>query len=183
MPEPRLEWSKWPATARLWLLKAGLSAHDAGRLGAYYHPGTDRVVLPVLGPSGPVFWQARAVDGRQPKYLAANVPAERVLPRWGSAPSVTLTEDILSAYKVGSTEGCEAWALMGTSLKPYVLAELMKAGKPVNVWLDPDAAGVRAARKVGATLRAAGITVRNIVSTKDPKLLHRAQIKEILWTG
>lgn len=180
LPSPRVPWSEWPAPARLWLLKAGLGAHDAGRLGAYYHPPTDRVVLPVLGPSGPVFWQARAVDGRQPKYLSAEKPAGGVLPRWGTAARITLTEDILSAYKVGTTEGCEAWCLMGTSLKTHVLAELLKAGKPCNIWLDPDAAGKRAASKAAKTLAGYGIECRVIQSTKDPKLLHRATIKELI---
>ena len=180
LPLPAVPWSEWPDSARLWLLKAGLGAHDAGRLGAYYHPPTDRVVLPVLSGSEPVFWQARAVDGRVPKYLSPEKPAGGVLPRWGSASRITLTEDILSAYKVGSTEGCEAWAMMGTSLKPHVLAELMKAGKPCNIWLDPDAAGRRAASKAVKTLAGYGIDCRIIRSTKDPKLLHRAVIKEHL---
>lgn len=181
LPEPRTPWPTWPAKARLWLLKAGLSARDAGIMQAYYHRITDRVVLPVLSPSGPVWWQARALSSEQkPKYLGPRQPAQGVLPKWGYAQRVTLVEDLLSCYKVGSTEGCEAWCLMGTSLKSNMLAELLKAGKAVNVWLDPDAAGKKAAAKVAKQLRACGLTVTIVASEKDPKLLHRNKIKELL---
>ena len=103
LPEPQVRvWAEWPAACRLWLLKAGLCSADLPRLGAYYHPPSDRVVLPVLARSGGVvFWQARAVDGRQPKYLAPDVGKEGVVPVYGHASEVTLTEDLLSAYKVG----------------------------------------------------------------------------------
>ena len=48
LPAPAVRvWADWPAASRLWLLKAGLSSADLPRLGAYYHPPTDRVVLPV----------------------------------------------------------------------------------------------------------------------------------------
>lgn len=184
LPLPAVPWAEWPAYARLWFLKAGLSSHDAGVMRGYYHPPTDRVVLPVFHGSELVFWQARAVQpGRVPKYLAPDQPATGVLPRWGEAPSVTLVEDLLSCYKVGSTQGCEAWCLMGTSLKSNMLAELLRAGKPVNVWLDPDAAGKRAASKIAKQLRAVGLTVNTITSERDPKLLHRAAIKELLCTS
>ena len=178
LPEPRVPWSEWPDPARLWLLRAGLSALDAGQLGAYYHPPTGRVVLPVLVGRRAVFWQARGLAGAVPKYLAPMVDKKSIVPRYGQADAITLTEDILSAYKVGTV--AEGWALMGTSINDGCLAAIIATGKPVNVWLDPDAAGIRAARKVLAALRGAGVKARNIISDKDPKLMHRTQIKELL---
>lgn len=181
LPLPKTPWKEWPPHAHLWFLKAGLSSHDAGVMGAYYHRPTNRVVLPVLVGSEPVFWQARALTaGQQPKYLAPLAPAGGVVPRWGSAPSITLVEDLLSCYKVGTTSGCEAWCLMGTSLKAGVLLALLEEQRPVNVWLDPDGPGRRAAAKVSAELSAYGIKVRRVNSVKDPKLLHRPDIKEML---
>jgi hypothetical protein len=176
----------WPAAAKLWLYQAGLGRAEIGQLGAYYHPPTNRVVLPVLDRSTgmPVFWQARSIDGRQPKYLAPPADRSRVLPRWGTAPVPTLTEDILSAFKVGLV--AEGWCVMGTKVSDYVIALLMKRGE-CNVWLDNDLPpkfsvnrGQIAAAKIGKQLRAYGIQVRNILSTRDPKLMHRAQIKELL---
>lgn len=180
LPEPRVySYGQWPAQCRLWLLKAGLSSADVGVLRAYYHPPSDRVVLPVLGRAGGVlFWQARAVDGRQPKYLAPDVGKGCVVPQFGNAAEVTLTEDLLSAYKVGTV--AEGWSLLGTSMSKTALSLLVSRGCKVNVWLDPDAAGQRAAKKVLAAIRATGLEARNIVSLKDPKLIHRQEIKELL---
>jgi len=180
LPLPAVrEVSAWPAACRLWLYKAGLGRAEIGQLGAYYHPPSDRVVLPVLDPATgkPVFWQARAVDGRQPKYLAPAVDRSRVLPRYGSAAVPTLTEDILSAFKVGLVS--EGWAVMGTRVNDFTMALLMQRRR-CNVWLDPDAAGQRGAAKIVKQLRAYNIEVRNIISPRDPKLMHRAQIKELL---
>lgn len=180
LPGPvRVPWSDWPAECRLWLLKAGLSGADAGLLGAYYHPPSDRVVLPVLGPSGPVFWQARAVQrDRHPKYLAPAIDKVNVIPMYGSAKDVTLTEDILSAYKVGTVG--EGWSLLGTSISARCVAALIERSARVNVWLDPDGAGRAGATKVLATLRGAGVTARRVLSKRDPKLMHRSDIKELL---
>lgn len=181
LPKPQVrDWAKWPEACRLWLLKAGLCSADLPGLVAYYHPPSDRVVVPVLGPSGGVlFWQARAVDGRQPKYIAPPIDKTAVVPRYGSAATVTLTEDLLSAYKVGKVG--EGWCLLGTSLSNHTLAQLVSRGCEVNVWLDPDGPGQRAATKVLAKLRAAGVRCRNIVSTKDPKLVHLSDMKGILY--
>ena len=55
-PTPALPWREWPEVARLWLLKAGLSAADAPGLGAYYHQPSQRVVLRVLVGSGRGYW-------------------------------------------------------------------------------------------------------------------------------
>jgi hypothetical protein len=184
LPEPRVTvWAAWPAPCRLWLLKAGLSSHDLPKLGAYYHPPSDRVVLPVLGPSMRLlFWQARAVDGRQPKYLAPPVDKQGITPMYGSSDVVTLTEDLLSAYKVGKVG--EGWSLLGTSLSAHTLGLLVTRNCKVNVWLDPDGPGQRAATKVLAKLRSTGIEAKNIVSDRDPKLIHCEQIKELLtWNS
>lgn len=104
-----------------------------------------------------------------------------MLPRWGRAEEVTLTEDILSAFKVGQV--AEAWSLLGTRASPRVIHELLRRRCPVNVWLDPDAAGQRAAAKLSRQLRGFGLSTRNVVSAKDPKLLTYEQIKETLCTS
>lgn len=187
LPEPRMYGlDDWPEKCRLWLYKAGLGRDRIGELGAYYHPPSDRVVLPVIEQGVPVFWQARAVDDRIPKYLAPSADRTRVIPRYGSAPNVTLTEDILSAFKVGIS-GHEGWSLMGTRVGNHALSLLLRRGARVNVWMDNDIGpkftvnrGQIAARKIGAQLRASGLEVRNIISPRDPKLMHRDEIKELL---
>lgn len=178
LPNGSRAWSEWPALAKLWLARAGLSSGDAGLLGAYYSQDLGRLVLPCGGG----FWQARSIDGRQPKYIAPI--ADKVYPRYGSAERVTLTEDILSAYKVGKVG--EGWCMLGTSLPHEFLAAILKRGCAVNVWLDNDIGpahlvnrGQIAAAKVAKQLRSAGVSVRNIVTLQDPKLIHLNEIKEL----
>lgn len=180
LPEPAVRvWADWPDRAKFWLIKAGLTRADLPGLGAYYHPPTDRVVLPVLGPSGGiVFWQARSLDGRQPKYLSPGIGKHDAVPRWGHAASVTLTEDILSAYKVGLV--AEGWSLLGTSMSKACLAALVNRGAPVNVWLDPDAGGDRGRAKLVPMIRGAGLSVNIIHSKRDPKMMSREEIRELL---
>lgn len=179
LPEPRVyDLKDWPPAAALWLLKAGLGAPEIARLGAYYHPETDRVVLPVLEACTPVFWQARSVTGRLPKYLSPPTGRDKLLPRYGSGDLIVLTEDLLSAFKVGCV--AEAWCLMGTHANPRLIAGLLERGAPVAIWLDPDAAGAAGARKVFKQLTAYGVQARVLRSERDPKLHTFDQIREYL---
>lgn len=179
LPEPQVhDLREWPLEARVWLHKAGLGAIEIAGLGAYYHPPTDRVVLPVLEAGEPKFWQARSTTGRLPKYLSPATGRDKLLPRFGSSSSITLTEDLLSAYKIGLV--AEAWCLMGTHANDRLIAALLERNAPVNVWLDPDRAGVHARRKVIPQLKAYGIEARVIRSPLDPKFHTFAQIKDFL---
>lgn len=185
LPQPATyDVDSWPTAAALWFYKAGLSRADIGKLGAYYHKPSGRVVLLVrqqeVGCELPYaeYWQARALDGRSPKYIGASYRPPSLTARWGSAPSPTLCEDILSAYKVGLVG--EGWAVMGTSIPPVYIAELLRRNCVVNLWLDPDAAGRRAAAKYKKQLQAYNLRVRDIKSTLDPKRHTREEIKEYL---
>lgn len=171
---------EWPAPFRVWLYKAGLGAHEIAALGAYYNPPSDRVVLPVLArPGGPVvYWQARALGRRQPKYIGAEHGKRECLPTWGTGDVICVTEDILSAFKIGLVG--EAVSALGTTPSPRLVRHLLKSGKPVRVWLDPDAAGRRGAAKLIKSLRAYGLDPKRIDSTRDPKLHTRNEIKEYM---
>lgn len=174
----------WPLAARVWLFKAGLFIEDIAKLGAYYHERSKRVVLPVTEQGKLVYWQARLVEGVGSKYINPVLDKSNLVACYGSGDYIVLTEDILSAYRVGQA-GC-AWSLLGTKLSTPVLARLLKEGKPVLVWLDDDHGrvggnpGQQAAATIMRTLTNVGIECRNIVTRKDPKLLSRAEIKEVL---
>jgi DNA primase len=180
LPEPAVRvWDEWPDKAKFWLIKAGLTRADLPGLGAYYHPPTERVVLPVLVPGrGAVFWQARSLDKRQPKYLAPGIGKKDAVPKYGRASMVTLTEDILSAYKVGLV--AEGWALLGTSINHACLAALVERGQPVNLWLDPDDGGDRGRAKIAPAIRGMGLRVNIIHSKRDPKMMARHEIRGLL---
>lgn len=164
----------WPVYARLWLYKAGLGNHDIARLGVYYHPPTDRVVLPVLDGTKLVYWQARGFNPDLPKYINPVVNRETLVCKAGEGDILVLTEDILSCWRVAQVT--EAWSLLGTRLPTPVLLQIKAKGKPVVVWLDPDGAGIKGTTKVLQRLRLYGIPCTYVESDKDPKLLDKEVI-------
>ena len=178
LPSPQVrDVGLWPEGARLWLYKAGIGKQEIGHLGAFYHAQSDRVVLPLGG-----YWQARAYQpGRSPKYLGPSTGKSQCVPCWGNSDAVTLTEDVLSAFKVGLVG--EGWAMLGTSPSDILIARLMRR-KPalVNVWLDSDPPGRRAAAKTGKVLRSLGLVVKDICTVLDPKMLPREEIRRCLHT-
>ena len=179
LPSPQnRDMDSWPEGGKLWLYRAGLSRADVGVLGIYWHEKSDRIVIPVRCADGQLFYVARAHQkDRQPKYLAMAPKPRTLYASWGHASSVCLTEDILSAIKIGLA-GEEAVCLFGTKISDHIMSRIMS--RTVNVFLDPDPPGQRGAAKIMAQLRAYGVPCRNIVADRDPKLLTRTQLKEIL---
>lgn len=181
-PEPATyNVDEWPAEGQLWFFSAGLSRADIGAMGAYYHAPSGRIVLPIAGRDGHAgWWQARAITkGQVPKYLGPeNADRSRVCPRYGKGSRIVLTEDMLSAFKIGKTKAdIEGWCMMGVALQPWVMAQILKRKCAVLVWLDPDPPGQRAAGRVLRELKLFGVRCRNIVSERDPK---RHSLQEII---
>lgn len=169
--------SEWPSAARVWLYKAGFSNDRIAELGYYWCPRIKRVVLPIFDAGQVVYWQARGFDPDRAKYI--NPPIDKPVYRVGSGPLLVLTEDMLSAAKVGSVT--EAWSIMGTSAPDdAVLTEIIRMGKPVRVWLDPDGAGRKGRRKLVPKLRALGIDAKGIETERDPKLHNVKEIRDVL---
>lgn len=180
LPGPWVEdLREWPRAAGLWLYKVGFSPHMIeDRLRAYYCPSMGRVVLPVYENGKAIFWQARAVDGRQPKILSPKMPRLGVVGKYGAGDELVLTEDTLSAVKVSYVT--EAWSLLGTKLLDKPLTEIMQTKRRVCVWLDGDKAGRNGDAAIVGKLRAYGVDVRSICTPKDPKTYTREQIRELL---
>lgn len=168
----------WPMEPRVWLYKAGFTNDQIRDVGFYWCDRIKRVVLPVLDGSKLCYWQARGFDPDRPKYLNPKLDK----PVYKSAPysdgPLVITEDILSAAKVG--RAAEAWSVLGTRLEAPVAAEIAKLGRPVAVWLDPDEAGRKGRRKMVAQLRALGVDAWIIRADRDPKYYSKDQIKELL---
>lgn len=167
----------WPREARLWLYRMGFGHRLISETGLYWNGRMARVVVPVYGCGGPLYWQARAVDGRQPKWLGPSQHPSAPL-SFGTGGEVVLCEDVMSTIKVSQVS--EAWWLRGTKLPVHVLASLVSADKPVVTWLDSDEAGRTGARECRSKLRAAGVAVRDVVTRRDPKWYDKATIAEVL---
>lgn len=182
-PQPAVfDMAEWPLEARIWLFKAGLSHSEVATLGAYYHPTTRRVVLPVVEHGSVTFWQARRIFGSLgAKYLSMPGGRETSLPLYAGGLDRTpvLTEDLLSSFKI-QTAGFTGLCLMGTSLLPHTEAWIIKSHGCVGIWLDPDAAGQNASAEIRRRLSLLGINTFNIVSERDPKLHSKAEIHELV---
>lgn len=181
LPQPRItNVQLWPKEYRVWLYKAGLSNDQIERLGFYWHEPTQRVVMPVFDADGLTYWQARSMNKYVAKYL--NSPSGRagVIPKYGVRTELplVLTEDILSAVKVGMVT--EAWSIMGTSIPDTLLLAIVEDGRDVILMLDPDEAGQAGNRKAKNKLDLLGVNTTIIQPEKDPKLLGRENLCTLL---
>lgn len=171
-----------PRHARQWLFKAGITPSIWKQYGIGYSKQLERVILPIYSANGELIWfQARAIlEGQKPKYIQpsrykGDVVFRSVTARGNDSSFTVITEDILSAIRVGRSN--PAIAILGTKitteqaglLRNYVCA----------VWLDPDKAGIRGSRNIRRTLGLVTDTF-DVQSDVDPKNLSNKQIKEIL---
>ncbi|WP_235220365.1 toprim domain-containing protein [Bordetella bronchiseptica] len=179
---PNFDVGTWPPAARVWLFKAGIGVPEIGELGAYWHESSGRLVIPLFDRDGNLlYWQARDVAwtrrSSRPKYVNPQVDKQCLVAKYGRGDPLVLTEDVLSAYRVGRST--EAWSLMGTSLTDCVAASILTT-RPVRVWLDPDRPGRIAARTITKQLRELGIDAARVISRADPKILSNREIRNLL---
>lgn len=165
-----LDSSLWPNDARLWLYKAGFSDTHIKALGFYWNPKMQRVILPVKLNGELIYWQGRGFDPARPKYVNPVVARGTVTARYGQrGDAIILTEDILSAAKVGRV--AEAWSIMGVALSNQIAIELAELGLPVIVALDPDPPGRAGAAKILRQLSLLGLRCAGLFFDKDPKMM------------
>ena len=187
LPGPgKMDTQDWPDEPLLWLFKAGFSRDEIKSLGWYWNPRMQRVILPVRDHTGKViYWQGRGFDSSRSKAINPTVNREGLVAQYGTGTAwVALTEDILSAAKVGGVEGAAAWALLGTVLSYSTALSLAALGRPVLLMLDDDPAGRRGAAEASKTLSLLGVRHKQVYFGRDPKLVPRSTIaakaKEVL---
>lgn len=104
-----------------------------------------------------------------------DIPA---FPLHGNANGLVVTEDVVSAIRVGCT--APACSILGTTCSPEQALHIQRRCSRVFVWLDGDKAGQAGAQHVRRVLRLAGLDVTLVKTSKDPKLYSNREIKEIL---
>jgi DNA primase len=168
--------------AAVWLYKASIGKPEIAEIGAYWHEPTARVVVPVIEGEEIVYWQARdpwwVRSSKRPKYLNPPTDKQHLAAKYGRGDPLVLTEDVLSAFRVGQVT--EAWSLLGTNLTDPVLIRIIDRGGKVRVWLDPDAAGRKASRRIINRLTACGVDAEAIHTQRDPKLYSRRDIAFVI---
>lgn len=189
-PEPTSRiMREWPEELAVYFYKMGIDQRRADDIGLYYSDEARRVILPVMDEGEVVFWMGRTQQKIKgvPKWLGPKVKKRGLFAKYGGdlGKYVVLTEDPLSAYKIGLC--CMAWSLLGTKLHARHAMELMRLGREVVVWLDDDHdhysginQGQVAAASIVAELKAYGLVVHNMTSPKDPKYYSRHQLQEKL---
>lgn len=91
---------------------------------------------------------------------------------------VVIVEDAFSAIRVGEeTNSC---ALLGTAINAAAVNKATSGYSSGYLWMDSDAAGRKAAKKLKWILDMQGIHCVDICTPKDPKKYSKREIKEIL---
>lgn len=169
-----------PLAGKLWLIKGGVTDAEIKQYRFGYSPSLDRVILPVWGEEGLLYWQGRALTQRDgvPKYI--NVTTKRKSVYFVvnmDSDTTVLVEDILSALAVARA-GANSLALLGSSMNMGV-QEFIKTNK-VRVWLDPDKR--KECIRYAKMLSAYGFKASPVVlTTKDPKEYSTDEIRNILF--
>ncbi len=172
-------------TGALWLLQAGISLDLAAEYKIGWSDKLQRVVLPVYSEKGELqFIQARSINQNvKPKYL--NIKGARACDAIfvgnhakSTRTTTVIVEDILSAIRV-SHHTCGV-SLLGTAVTPGKLVRVFSPDSTVIVWMDGDAAGRRARRKLIHALTLMGQECKWVETPKDPKEYSNAEIQETL---
>ena len=174
-----------PPHIATWYFKYGISAELARRYKIGYSDNLNRIILPVYAIDRTTTdviddtnsemvldaLQMRAVRSQmRPKYLNPYGPKISSALFWAGkkTDSVIMTEDILSAIKVGKYH--YSVSILGTTLTEGRLARIIANGiKKVYVWLDPDYAGIKGTKQAMNKFALQGIECIRIKSEKDPK--------------
>lgn len=181
-----------PPNEAVWLYRAGISTAMAKHYGFGFSQSLKRVVLPVYRDSALIGFTARSTINEKPKYIermqapssaiftadpATRLPSSEDWPE-GSGPDLVITEDILSAVRVGRISK-KCVALLGTSASADQLTCLVGAST-VAIWLDPDRAGRVAAQKIERTLTLQGYKTKRVRTERDPKFYSNREIRRLL---
>lgn len=172
-----------PAAGLLWLSRGGITQHLCNKYNIGYSEYYSRVFLPVYMDSSLVYYQARAVHkGQTPKYI--NPRTDKSSIRFTSLqnsdkPTIVVTEDILSAIRVGEVNGFRGCSILGTTASAADINYINSYSKIV-LWFDPDAAGRACTRALSRSLGLFGMDCRVIRSTKDPKTYTHRELEVML---
>jgi hypothetical protein len=167
----------------IWLSRGGITSRliDKYRIGYSEHFG--RVFLPVYDSGVLVYYQARAVHkGQTPKYINPRTDKSNI--RFVSLPNddkqtLVVTEDILSAIRVGEVKGFTGCSILGTTASPSDINFINSYPETV-LWFDPDAAGRKCTKVLSRSLGMLGRDCRVIRSTRDPKVYTHKELEAML---
>lgn len=162
-----------------------------------YIPESHRVFLPLLDKDKKILYYInRALIPGDVKYLnSTGVKAPMYCIEGSKSEAIVLVEDFISTIRIG--QHYNVAFLQGTSLSRELLKHIVENYKHVVTWLDSDAPGQGAARKIAKQIRdyedsiletriytrpdrLEPTIIKNVCTEKDPKCHTDSEIKEIL---
>lgn len=174
---------EWPARAKVWLYRYGITDEEIARYGIVYSDTVGRVLLPVYNNGSMVGYQARRVlEDESEKYLTKTSDPSRMV--WYTnntthSNDVVFCEDILSAIRVGRR--VSSCALLGINIKDEVLHSIIKNHDSFTIFLDDDNRQVilgQIALKNKLELFGSVRLIKGV--GKDPKECSDTELEEIL---
>jgi len=168
-----------PREGLLWLFMSGIGEELIYEYNIGWSEKMGRVVIPIYDGDNLIGVQCRAVfTGQVPKYMNRKGNSKGVF--WANTASyskVVITEDILSAIKVGRLYG--ACSTLGTVLHDSIIAKYL-LDKEVIVWYDGDEAGRKGSAKAMKALNMMGVDCREVLTDKDPKEYNIKEARDII---
>lgn len=172
-----------PDQALNWFRKAGIGSHRVASLRAAWSDTYERVFLPFFDRNDTlIYYQARSIDGREPKYLNPTVDKERILyrPPYQDVRDFSLcavTEDALSTVRCA--EHTTSYSISGTKISDWQ-RDVLARFKIVALWLDGDRAGVLGRNKILKKFKWTCSKVHFIHTEEDPKYYADYEVGNIL---
>lgn len=124
-------------------------------------------------------WQARNFGTPKPKYWTRGNISD-ILHIVGLGDTAVITEDLLSAIKVGRSSGFAGVPVFGSGIPLKTLTRLYTRFKRVGVWLDMDKWSESLKTHSRASQLWGPDNVSIILTPKDPKEYSDAEIKYYL---
>lgn len=147
----------------------------------FYSQEKNYLIFPIYGKSRDIIaWIARyfGTNTTHPKWIGRGINSHLFNPYGEHSKNIVLTEDIVSAMKVGHIN--YAMPLFGAHIKATTalrLTQLLQTHK-IYLWLDYDKADY--SRKTAIELSSLGIPTYAIVTKLDPKEYPIDEIQKIL---
>ena len=153
-----------PEEALQWLGKYGIMSNEYDSF--LWSESRKYLIFPFCDQMGNIeAWQGRSFAGTGRKYFTTGAVSD-IMILYGTGSTVILTEDVLSAIKVGRV--AVGLPLFGSNIPPKLLRRLTTRFKNLGTWLDRD----KAAESHHGAVRASQMgfdKVRTIITEKDPK--------------
>jgi hypothetical protein len=171
------------ANGLIWLSRGGITSHLINKYRIGYSEYFGRVFLPVYINGYLAYYQARAVhEGQSPKYI--NPRTDKSSIRFTSIqnsdePTIVVTEDILSAIRVGEVYGYRGCSILGTTASSADI-NYINSHRNTVLWFDPDLAGRKCTTVLSRSLQLLGNSHRTVISDKDPKTYTHRELEVML---